>query len=56
MWGIHDGWVLAAYLLCIGSAVLCVIYGLSNWNRGDSEDAKSEVRWAAEEKKIEEEL
>lgn len=56
MWGIQDGWVLAAYLLCIGSAALCVIYGLANWNRGDDADQTTDVQWAAEEKKIEEEL
>lgn len=38
MWGIQDGWILAAYLLCIGSALLCVVYGVVNWNRGDDSD------------------
>jgi hypothetical protein len=57
MWGIHDGWILAAYLLCIGSTALCVIYGLVNWNRGDdSGETAKDAKWAAEEKKLEEEL
>lgn len=59
MWGIEDKWVLAAYLLCIGSAALCVIYGLVNWNRGAEEPelpVTEEAHWAEEEKKLEEEL
>lgn len=35
MLGFGDGWVTAAYLLAIGSAVLCVIYGLIHWNTND---------------------
>ena len=34
MLGIDDAWILAAYLLCIGSTVLCFLYGLIMWNRG----------------------
>ena len=56
MWGINDGWVLAAYLLCIGSAALCVVYGLLAWNRGDDAEVADETRWVEEEKKLEEEL
>jgi len=53
---IEDKSVLLAYLLCIGSAVLCVFYGLVTWNRG-AEDVKPEdVKWVAEEKKVEEEF
>ncbi len=54
MLGIEDKGVLAAYLLCIGSAVLCVVYGLINWNRGDEPVEPSDVKWVAEEKKVEE--
>jgi hypothetical protein len=56
MLGIEDKGVLAAYLLCIASAVLCVIYGLINWNRGEEETGPDDLRWAAEETKVEEEL
>jgi hypothetical protein len=34
MSGIEDKWVAGVYLLCIGSTILCVIYGVINWNRG----------------------
>lgn len=60
MLGLGDFSVFAAYILCILSAVLCVIYGVVNWNRGDeeisTEKAAEEARWDAEEKKIEDEL
>ena len=32
MLGFGDIWVAAAYLLCILSSLLCVIYGLKHWN------------------------
>jgi len=56
MLGIEDKWVALAYILCIASTILCVIYGLINWNRGETESGEEDVRWAQEEKKVEEEL
>ncbi|MCE5187407.1 MAG: hypothetical protein LLF76_14905 [Planctomycetaceae bacterium] len=56
MLGIEDKGVLAAYLLCIASTVLCVLYGIINWNRGDDSVQATDLKWAAEEKKVEEEL
>ncbi|MBN2583703.1 MAG: hypothetical protein JXL80_11610 [Planctomycetes bacterium] len=56
MWGIDDTWVLLGYLLSIGSAVLCVVYGLAAWNRGRDEIGSEDVRWAAEEKKVEQQF
>ena len=59
MLGLGDFSVFAAYILCILSAVLCVVYGIVNWNKGgdvSAEVVKDEARWDAEEKKIEAEL
>jgi hypothetical protein len=56
MLGIEDKGILAAYLLCIASTILCVIYGLINWNRGEEEIKADDVKWAVEEKKVDEEL
>jgi hypothetical protein len=56
MLGIEDFWVYLVYLLCIASTLLCVIYGLINWNRGDEPVRETDVHWAEEEKKVEEEL
>ncbi|HOK96483.1 MAG TPA: hypothetical protein PK052_08935 [Anaerohalosphaeraceae bacterium] len=56
MLGIEDKGVLAAYLLCIASTLLCVIWGLINWNRGEESVHPDDIKWAAEEKKTEQEL
>ena len=56
MLGIEGFWVFLAYILCIASALLCVIYGLINWNRGDEPVQETDRHWAEEEKKVEEEL
>ena len=56
MLGIEDKGVMAAYLLCIVSAILCVVYGLLNWSRGDDSVEPDDVKWAIEEKKVEDEI
>lgn len=56
MLGIEDKGVLAAYLLCIAAAILCVVYGIINWNRGDDTVEPDDIKWAAEEQKVTEEL
>lgn len=56
MFGIEDKFVWLAYLLCIASAVLCVVYGLAMRNRGEEETKSEDVHWAEEEQKLEEEL
>ncbi len=56
MFGIEDGWVSAAFLLSIASAVLCVVYGIFTWNRGDEPLEKDDVQWAEHEDQVEEEL
>ncbi len=48
--GMGDPWVLLAYLLSIASALLCVFYGLANWNKGDEPVKPEDVKWASEEK------
>ena len=57
MLGIEDGWVVLAYVLCVLSTLLCVIYGVVNWNKGDEPVTNEDVQWAKEEKEeIEEPL
>ena len=56
MLGIDDRYVLLVYLLCIASTILCVVYGLVTWNRGQETLHEEDVHWAEEEKKVEEEL
>lgn len=56
MFGIESMTVATVYLLCIASAILCVVYGVINWNKGEEAIQPDDVKWAAEEKKVEEEL
>jgi hypothetical protein len=44
MLGIDDPWVLTAYLLCLASAALCVVYGFANWNRGEDPAGRKDTR------------
>ena len=48
--GIPSAGVWLAYVLSIASALLCVIYGLINWNKGADVVKKEDVDWAKEEK------
>lgn len=48
-----------ALLLMVSSAILCVVYGAVNWNKGhdpSKEEVQEEVQWDKEEKKIDDEL
>lgn len=59
MLGIKDPWIIAAYLLSVGSAILCVVYGLLNWNKGNENEASEiseEANWEKEERIIDESL
>jgi hypothetical protein len=54
--GLNDPWVLAAYLLCLLSTLICVIYGILRWNAGSEPVQSEDLHWAEEEKKVEQEL
>ncbi|MDD1735868.1 MAG: hypothetical protein LUQ44_04975 [Methanothrix sp.] len=57
MLGIDDPWIWGVYLLCILSALLCLIYGAVNWNRGGELEAievKEEAAWEAGEEEMQE--
>lgn len=56
MLGIQDPWILVAYLACIASAALCVIYGWVCWNRGEEPTASEDAQWNVEEEKVQEEV
>lgn len=36
--GIADPWIWGSYILCILATLLCVVYGIFNWNKGDEEE------------------
>ena len=54
MLGINDPWIWGVYLLCILSTLLCIIYGLMNWNKGGEAEEKEISEEATWEKKEEE--
>ena len=58
MFGIEAPAVWLAYLFCLLSSLLCVVYGVINWNKGaDPTEVKTEDKiWLEEEKEIEQEL
>ncbi|HOA72501.1 MAG TPA: hypothetical protein PL151_08480 [Phycisphaerae bacterium] len=49
MLGIEDPFVWLAYVLSAVSTLLCVVYGIVNWNRGDDSVAAEDIEWAAHE-------
>jgi hypothetical protein len=52
-----DFGVSLAFWLTILSTLLCIYYGVVNWNKGAEEEADKAVeKWAIEEDKIDEEL
>ena len=56
MLGIEDKWVALAYVLCIAASVLCIVYGLLRWNKGDEPVEDADQRWVKQELKESEEV
>lgn len=58
MLNIPDPWVFLAFALSIGSSLLCLFWGLKNWNKeeNDEEPPAEIAHWAQEETEVEEKL
>lgn len=59
MLGFTDPWIFLVYLLCIASAVLCVVYGALNWNKGgdtEGDEIQEEAQWEKGEEQMEKEI
>lgn len=59
MFGIPDFSISLVYILCILSTILCVVYGIMNWNKGletEADDIDEELKWEQKEHQIEETL
>ena len=54
--GIDSFFVFSGYILCVVSAVLCVAYGLINWNKGNENISSEDLQWADAEQQVEGEL
>jgi len=57
MLGISGMGCWLAYIFCILSTILCVIYGFVMWNRGVGEEDEVEIiKWMKEEREIQEQF
>ena len=58
MLGLDGIAVPLGFLLTIFSTVLCIVYGIKNWNRGyiTEEELKQEQVWKEEDAKVKERL
>lgn len=58
MLGLGDVSIFLAYILCIASALACIIYGIFNWNKGaeKEDEVKKDVEWEKEDEEISENL
>jgi len=57
MLGISGMGCWLAYIFCILSTILCVIYGIVMWNRGVGEEDEVEIiKWMKEEREIQEQF
>lgn len=55
MLGINDPWIWSVYVLCIFSTLLCVTYGLVNWNKGgeiEEKEISEESAWEEQKEKM----
>ena len=48
MLGLGDWGVSLAYLLTLGTAALCAVYGFANWNRPSPDEERREIAEEAE--------
>jgi hypothetical protein len=59
MFGIHDIWIILAYVLSYLSAILWCCYGIVNWNKGadlETKELAEESDWSKSESEIEDKL
>lgn len=60
MLGIPDLSISLAYILCIASALLCLVYGIIMWNKGGGDAEEIEIeevsKWQEKENLIDEKL
>lgn len=58
MLGLGDFSIFLVYVLCIASALACVVYGIINWNKGAETEVelKKDVGWEEKDKGIKEDI
>jgi len=56
MLGLADGWVSLAYILCILSSILCVVYGVRRWDADGDAEGTEQTQWMRQEADLEKPL
>lgn len=58
MFGLEGFGVIAGFVLTLLSSLLCIVYGVKNWNRGhlDENEANRKQAWLEEEQELEDKL
>jgi len=58
MLGFHNVTIALVYILCIASSLVCVVYGIINWNRGGEKpiEPTKVIEWEKKEEELEENL
>lgn len=56
MLGFGDFSIFLVYVLCIVSTVVCIVYGVINWNKDGEEDKLSDEKWDSDEKTMKDKL
>ncbi|MGL1931259.1 MAG: hypothetical protein OCC45_05810 [Desulfotalea sp.] len=58
MFGLEGVAVPLGFILTILSAILCIVYGVINWNKGyvTEEELEQETVWKAEQSKVKDKL
>lgn len=58
MLGLEGIAVPLGFILTIASTIMCIVYGILNWNKGyvSDEEIYLEQKWKIEEQKVEETL
>lgn len=57
MMGMADPWITVVFVLCLAAAGLCILWGITHWNRDEEDEPDSDIRhWAEEEDRVEQEL
>ncbi|MEI7904596.1 MAG: symporter small accessory protein [Candidatus Firestonebacteria bacterium] len=59
MFGFEGTGVLLAYVLTILAAILCIVYGIVNWNKSgenENKEAAEEAKWEKKDSKVKSKL
>jgi hypothetical protein len=56
MLGLEDFWIVSAYVLCVASALGCLVYGIICWNKGGEIAEIDNGSWEKEEEEVKESL